>query len=229
MIVLVRDLCVTYEAAVPVHAVRNVSFDVDGGEFVSIVGPSGSGKTSILYVLGAIRPPTSGQVTIDGVELASASEVTRNRLRSDAIGFVFQDFHLLQRSSVLENVALGSLYAGERRSRRLDEAKGLLAAVGLDHLAGATPRNLSGGERQRTAIARALMGTPSLLLCDEPTGNLDTQSTEAVVRLLDRLRSNGGPAVVVVTHDPQVQAASDRALTLRDGILDPDGVEDSDA
>lgn len=219
MIISVRDLQVTYEGPVPVRAVRGVTFHVDDGEFVSIVGPSGSGKSSILYVLGALQPQSAGQVTVCGVDLSDSSESARNKLRAHMIGFVFQEFHLLTRSTVLENVAMGSLYAGVRLKAREERALRLLDQVGIGRLASATPRTLSGGEKQRTAIARALMGRPRVLLCDEPTGNLDRESTLNVIGVLNSIRLDEGPAVVVVTHDPEVQAASDRALTLRDGVL----------
>lgn len=209
----------TYEGPVPVRAVRGVTFGVDEGEFVSIVGPSGSGKSSILYVLGALHPLSAGHVTVGGVDLSDSSESARNELRAYMIGFVFQEFHLLARLSVLENVAMGSLYAGVRLRSREERALHLLDQVGIGRLAHATPQQLSGGEKQRTAIARALMGSPRVLLCDEPSGNLDRESTQNVVGVLNRIRSDDGPAVVVVTHDPEVQAASDRALTLRDGVL----------
>ncbi len=219
MIISVRDLHVTYEGPVPVQAVRGVTFHVEEGEFVSIVGPSGSGKSSILYALGALLPQSAGQVMVGGVNLSNSSESARNELRAHTIGFVFQEFHLLARMSVLENVAMGSLYTGVRPRKREELALRLLDSVGIGQLADATPQRLSGGEKQRTAIARALMGSPRVLLCDEPSGNLDRESTHNVIQVLNDIRLEGGPAVVVVTHDPEVQAASDRALTLRDGVL----------
>ncbi len=223
MIISVQDLHVTYEGFVPVRAVRGVTFRVDEGEFVSIVGPSGSGKSSLLYVLGALQPLTNGQVTVSGVDLSHSLESARNELRAHMIGFVFQEFHLLARLTVVENVAMGSLYAGVGVRAREARALRLLDQVGIAHLAGATPQTLSGGEKQRTAIARALMGKPRVLLCDEPTGNLDRESTHSVIGVLNSIRLDEGPAVVVVTHDPEVQAATGRALTLRDGVLVGDG------
>ncbi|NOY55665.1 MAG: ABC transporter ATP-binding protein [Actinobacteria bacterium] len=217
MSLVAESVRVTYPGPPPVEAVHGVSLRVDPAEFVTIIGPSGSGKSSLLHVLGALMAPSLGRVLIDGVDVGALSERARNSLRAHRLGFVFQEFHLIDHRTVLDNVAVGSLYQRRSLRRRRRDALDVIHEVGLDRFAHTTPRNLSGGERQRVGIARALIGKPSILLCDEPTGNLDSATTTAVVSLLDRLRRDSSLSVIVVTHDLTVQQASDRSIWLRDG------------
>jgi putative ABC transport system ATP-binding protein len=210
---------VVYPGSPPVEAIRGVSFTVDSGEFVTIVGPSGSGKTSLLHVLGGILPPTAGRVFLDGEDLDALGERERNRIRAARIGFVFQEPYLLEHRIAVDNVSMGALYRGGSPRQRRRDAHAVLEKVGIDQLALTAPNRLSGGERQRVGIARALMGDPSVILCDEPTGNLDSDTSLRVVRLLDNLREQGHLTVVVVTHDPEVQRASNRSTQLRDGRI----------
>lgn len=217
MTLIAEDLSVTYPGPPPVEAVRNLSFTVEPGEFVTIVGPSGSGKSSLLQVLGALMAPTSGRVLIDDTDLGTLSEANRNSLRAHRLGFVFQEFHLINHRSVLDNAMVGALYQQRSVRQRRSDAHQALAKVGIAQYADTTPNRLSGGERQRVGIARALVGGPSLLLCDEPTGNLDAATTGIITELLDTLRRTGNLTVIVVTHDPELQHASDWSISLRNG------------
>jgi putative ABC transport system ATP-binding protein len=203
-----------------VHALRGVSFAVEAGGFVAIVGPSGSGKSTLLNLLGALDRPSSGTVRIDGQDIATLSDGRLAQLRNTTIGFVFQQFQLLARTSAADNVALPLVYAGVGRSERTARARAALEAVGLGHRLTHQPSELSGGEQQRVAIARALVTTPRVILADEPTGNLDTTTGDEVMDLLERLNAERGVALVVITHDPEVAARAPRQIRLRDGVLD---------
>jgi putative ABC transport system ATP-binding protein len=202
----------------PVEALKNVNFTVWKGEHVAVVGPSGSGKSTLLNVLGLLDRPTDGTYFIDGIDTSTLSDKERAGERGRRIGFVFQSFHLLSHRTVEENVMLSVLYRGESRKGRRERAVAALEQVGLGHRIGFLPTRLSGGERQRVAIARALVGEPSLLLCDEPTGNLDSANTVAVLSLFDDLRADG-LTILVITHDHEVAEHAQRRVEMRDGEL----------
>ncbi|WP_298802291.1 ABC transporter ATP-binding protein [uncultured Pseudokineococcus sp.] len=208
----------TFPGPPPVHALDGVDLVVRAGEYVSVVGPSGSGKSTLLHVLGLLDRPTGGDYLLDGVPTSTTSERHRARLRGGRIGFVFQQFHLLPHRSVLDNVLLATLYSGVPRAERVDRARAALERVGLDHRVDAAPTTLSGGERQRVAVARAVVTGPSLLLADEPTGNLDSVSSAAVMDLFDELHASG-LTLVVITHDPVVSARAQRRVRISDGLL----------
>jgi putative ABC transport system ATP-binding protein len=191
---------------------------IDKGEYATVVGPSGSGKSTFLNIVGLLDRPTVGSYTLDGVDVGSLDEAGRSAIRGRRIGFVFQAFHLLPYRSALDNVALGQLYSGHPKARRLAAARDALDRVGMSHRAYATPTTLSGGERQRVAIARAMVNEPSLLLCDEPTGNLDSATAATVLELLDDVHA-AGYTIMVITHDPNVAARGQRVITIRDGSL----------
>jgi putative ABC transport system ATP-binding protein len=199
-----------------VTALRGVDLDIARGELVAIVGPSGSGKTTMLNVIGTLDRPSAGQVDIDGFDVAELSDRELSALRAWRIGFVFQHFHLAPGVSVLDNAADGLLYTGVRLRERRERAEAALRLVGLGHRLTHRPHALSGGERQRTAIARAVVGEPALLLADEPTGSLDSQSGEDVVRLLLELNKSG-TTVVVITHEQIVASHLPRQVSMRDG------------
>jgi putative ABC transport system ATP-binding protein len=204
---------------VAVEALRGVSLTVEAGEFIAIVGPSGSGKSTLLNLLGALDRPTSGHVRFGGRDIAEMSDAELARLRNSEIGFVFQQFQLLARTTALANVGLPLVYRGLGRAERVRRATAALESVGLGHRLGHHPAQLSGGEQQRVAIARALVTQPHLLLADEPTGNLDTATGTDVMELLSRLNREQGVALVVITHDQEVAGRAPRQIWIRDGLL----------
>ncbi|MGW2622982.1 ABC transporter ATP-binding protein [Micromonospora taraxaci] len=198
------------------HALRDANLDLNGGELVAVVGASGSGKSTLLNIMGLLDTPTTGLVRFNGVDTADLRERERDGLRSRGSGFVFQAFHLVRHLDVVHNVMLPLVHQHAARATRRERAEAALTRVGLAHRQHASPRTLSGGEQQRVAIARALVHDPPVLLCDEPTGNLDSENTDAILELLRGLVSVTR-AVVIVTHDQQVQDCADRRVEVRDG------------
>jgi putative ABC transport system ATP-binding protein len=203
-----------------VEAVRGVSLSIAAGEFVSIMGPSGSGKSTLMHLLGALDTPTTGRVLFQGRDLATLSDRERSLLRRTRIGFVFQFFNLLPTLTTAENVALPLLLGGQSRTRALKQAAASLDLVGLPSRADHHPEELSGGEMQRVAIARALTAEPEVVLCDEPTGNLDSATSQEILTLLRGLPQTGRRSVVMVTHDAHAAGYADRLVSIRDGRVD---------
>jgi putative ABC transport system ATP-binding protein len=226
----IRDLRKIYAVGdEPVAALDGVSLSIDTGEFVAIMGASGSGKSTLLNILGCLDTPTSGSYLLDGIEVARRSRAELARIRNRKLGFVFQNFNLLPRTSALENVELPDLYMGRlgRRKRR-ERAMELLARVGLKGREMHTPAQLSGGQQQRVAIARALMNNPPVVFADEPTGNLDTKSSIEIMNLFTEL-SNEGITIVMVTHEDDIAAYAKRHVVMRDGKVMRDDLNDGGA
>ena len=204
----------------PVDAVRDVDLTIERGEYVAIVGRSGSGKSTLLHLLGLLDRPTEGTYLLDGVSTDGIDDRRRAQLRAERIGFVFQSFHLVAHTSVVDNVMLGGLYTGRSVRERRAVAEQMIDRVGLSARRLARPQVLSGGERQRVAIARALVNSPALLLADEPTGNLDSATATDVLELFGELHANGA-TVVLITHDAEVAARADRVVRIADGRIEP--------
>ncbi|MEN3308563.1 MAG: putative transport system ATP-binding protein [Micromonosporaceae bacterium] len=212
-----------------VPALRGVTLTVARGDYLAIAGPSGSGKSTLMHLLGGLDRPTTGQLSIDGRDVTQLSATDLAQLRNRTIGFVFQSFHLLPRTSAVDNVGMPLVYAGVRAAVRRERATEMLDRVGLAHRLSHRPNQLSGGEQQRVAIARALVTAPSLLLADEPTGNLDSATGADVLALLESLNESSGVAVVLVTHDHEVAARARRQIRMRDGLVVADSVVVADA
>ena len=221
-LISIQDLKKTYtigEVAVP--ALCGVSLDIEAGEFVSIVGPSGSGKSTFMHILGCLDRPESGRYLLDGRDVSQLSRDELARVRNTTIGFVFQSFNLLPRTSALENVELPTLYSPTKptASERRAKALAALKAVGLDNRADHHPNQLSGGQQQRVAIARALMTEPPILLADEPTGNLDTKTSIEVMEIFQRLRQERGITVILITHEREIAEFGTRIVNFLDGLI----------
>lgn len=217
-VVVVDGLSKVFPGPPEVVALQPCTFRVGRGEFVAVTGPSGSGKTTLLSLLGLLDAPTAGTYVLDGRDVAGLSDRERASVRARQIGFVFQAFHLIGYRSVLDNVELGLLYQSTRRGERRRRASEVIDQVGLGHRRDALCSKLSGGEKQRVAIARTLVRRPALVLCDEPTGNLDSATSDSVLALLDGLHADG-QTVVIITHDPGVAAHAQRRLEIRDGVV----------
>jgi putative ABC transport system ATP-binding protein len=217
-----RDLWKTYVmGSEEIHALRGVSMEIQRGEYVAIMGPSGSGKSTLMNLIGCLDTPSKGVYLLNDKEVSSMDDDELARIRNEEIGFVFQTFNLLPRASALHNVELPLVYAGVSSSERAERAKAALTKVELDHRMGHKPNELSGGQRQRVAIARALVNNPSILLADEPTGNLDSKTGVEIMALFERLHAAGN-TIVLVTHEPEVAAHAHRAIHIRDGQVEKD-------
>jgi putative ABC transport system ATP-binding protein len=208
-----------YPSEPPVEALRGVTFSVGAGELLAVVGPSGSGKTTLLHLMGTLDRPTSGTVRVIGRDVSGLSDRELSALRATTIGFVFQQFFLAEHQSVLDNVADGLLYAGVALAQRRSQARAALAAVGIAERASSRPTQLSGGQRQRVAIARALVGRPAILLADEPTGNLDSVNSQAILDLFETLHETSGTTIVVITHERGIALRLPRQIEMLDGRI----------
>jgi len=218
-IIIARDLRKTFIVGrVPVHALRGVDLTVPSGEFLSIIGPSGSGKSTLFHIIGGLTPPTSGRIEVGGEDLSKMSDADRTRLRKRTVAFVFQKFNLLPNLTARDNISLARHLSGQdtKPDPQFDEILHLLGIAGrLDH----KPTALSGGEQQRVAIARAVVNKPAILLADEPTGNLDTENSKAVLEVLRDLNQRLGQTILMITHNPEAAAYGHRTVTMRDGRI----------
>lgn len=212
---------------IKVHALRGVSLQIEKGEIVTIMGPSGSGKSTLMNVLGCLDSPTEGSYTLQGKDVSRLSDTQLARIRNKEIGFVFQQFNLLPRTAALRQVELPLMYASVNARERRERARAALEAVGLGDRLGHKPDEMSGGEQQRVAIARALVTQPSIIMADEPTGNLDTKSGNEVLCVFEQLNRQG-ITIIFVTHDPEIAAYSQRVIHLRDGLIEQDVPVDGD-
>jgi putative ABC transport system ATP-binding protein len=211
------------------HALSGVDLDISVGEFVAIMGPSGSGKSTLMNLLGFLDTPSGGHYTFQSIPVQGLSKDQRSLLRRHALGFIFQGFNLLARTSALENVELPLLYRGYSRKQRHDMAREALASVGLPDKERNTPAELSGGQQQRVAIARAIVTSPRTLFADEPTGNLDSTTTEEIIELLKRLNSDRGISIIMVTHENEVAAHAKRIVRVKDGLIASDTLNEPHA
>ncbi len=216
----VRGLSKTYRVGeVDVHALRGVDLNIERGEFVAIVGPSGSGKSTLFNILGGLAPPTNGTVSINGQDLSKLNDTGRTELRKKAVGFIFQKYNLLPTLTARDNIEIARHIAGKSDTPWDAQFEDLLKLLGIASRLDHKPRALSGGEQQRIAIARALVNHPSLLLADEPTGNLDTENSHSVLAILRDLNKRIGQTILMITHDPEAAAFADRTVTMRDGRI----------
>ncbi|MBS1807977.1 MAG: ABC transporter ATP-binding protein [Acidobacteria bacterium] len=204
-----------------IHALRGVSFDVPRGEYLAIIGPSGSGKSTLMNMIGCLDTPSQGEYWLNGKLVSEMDDDELAHIRNKEIGFVFQTFNLLPRATALHNVELPLIYNGTPAAKRIEMAKKALEAVELGHRMSHRPNELSGGQRQRVAIARALVNSPSIILADEPTGNLDSKTSVEIMQLLENLHEQGN-TIIVVTHEPDIAAHAHREIFIRDGMIDRD-------
>jgi putative ABC transport system ATP-binding protein len=218
-VVRLRDVTKSYgTGAARTQVLRGVSFDVDDGELIALVGQSGSGKSTLLNIIGGLDQPDAGEVEVLGIDTLRANDAKRAKLRNESIGFVFQAFNLLDHLSVLQNVTLPAAFAKDRPDAE-GRGREALRRVGLSDFANRRPGELSGGQKQRVAIARALFGAPKLLLCDEPTGNLDSETGKEVIDFFRELNAKDGVTLVIVTHERRVSSVAKRVIAMRDGML----------
>ena len=221
-VIVTEDLWKTYIMGdQELHALRGVNLSIRSNEYVAIMGPSGSGKSTLMNLIGCLDTPTRGRYFLNGYDVSNLSDDELARIRNKEIGFVFQTFNLLARSTALHNVELPLIYNGTPQAERLDRARFVLESVGLADRMNHKPNELSGGQRQRVAIARALVNKPSIILADEPTGNLDSKTGEEIMALFDELHARGN-TIVLVTHEPDIAACAHRVVTIHDGVISSD-------
>jgi putative ABC transport system ATP-binding protein len=219
-VICIEDAHKTYKTGeVEVHALRGVSFEVKKGEFVAVMGPSGSGKSTMMNIIGCLDRLTMGRYLLDGIDVSTLSKDQLADIRNQKIGFVFQSFNLISRTSVLDNVMLPMVYAGRPLAERQRRGRLALSSVGLSEKERSMPNQLSGGQQQRVALARALANEPSLILADEPTGALDTRTSEEVMAIFQGLNRQNGITIVLITHEPDIAAYADRIVRFRDGQI----------
>lgn len=220
MMIEMKNLTKTYEMGTQVvHALRGVDLEIAEGEFVAIMGPSGSGKSTLMNMLGCLDVPSGGIYKLDGIDVSDMSPDQRSRIRNKRIGFVFQQFNLLPRTTALKQVALPLMYGGYSRSERSKRAKDALELVGLGDRMDHKPDELSGGQQQRVAIARALANDPNIILADEPTGALDTITGEEILGIFQKLHDEKGITIIMITHDPEIAEHAERTIWIRDGLI----------
>jgi putative ABC transport system ATP-binding protein len=224
-LIRIEDISKIYHMGdVQVHALRGVSLEIAEGEFVSIMGPSGSGKSTLMNIVGCLDQPTAGRYWLDGTDVSKLNDNRLAEIRNRKIGFVFQTFNLLARTTAFQNVTLPLIYAGMGARERRNRSREALEAVGLGDRLGHRPNELSGGQQQRVAIARALVSEPAIILADEPTGNLDTTSGAEIMSIFRQLNKERGITVVFVTHDPEIADETRRIIRIRDGLIESDEV-----
>jgi putative ABC transport system ATP-binding protein len=218
--ITMQNITKSYEMGTQVvHALRGLDMQINEGEFVAIMGPSGSGKSTLMNIIGCLDIPNSGTYMIDGIDVSAMTDDEQAKIRNQRIGFVFQQFNLLPRTTAVKQVALPLMYAGYGRAERTARAQEALKAVGLGDRMHHRPDELSGGQQQRVAIARALATNPNIILADEPTGNLDTQSGEEIMQIFKNLHEEKGITLIMITHDPEIAEAAERTIWIRDGLI----------
>ncbi len=218
--ITMQNITKSYEMGTQVvHALRGIDMTINEGEFVAIMGPSGSGKSTLMNIIGCLDIPNSGVYTIDEIDVSHMTDDEQAKIRNQRIGFVFQQFNLLPRTAAVKQVALPLMYAGYGRAERIARAEESLQAVGLGDRMDHRPDELSGGQQQRVAIARALATDPSIILADEPTGNLDTQSGEEIMQIFQTLHEEKGITLIMITHDPEIGDQAERTIWIRDGLI----------
>jgi len=220
MIIEVKNLKKTYEGKVPTHALKNINFGVEKGEFLALMGRSGSGKSTLLHQLGLLDIPTAGEVIMDGVNLMSFTEKEKSEFRLKKLGYVFQSYALLPELTALESVYLPLMLSGVSKKEYTEKATEMLGKVGLGDRLQHLPKEMSGGEQQRVAIARALVNKPAILFADEPTANLDSESSVAILKLFRELNESIGQTIIMVTHEPDDREFVDRVIWLKDGVIE---------
>jgi putative ABC transport system ATP-binding protein len=224
-VIKIRDIKRNFKMGQEIlHVLKGINLDIQRGEYVALMGPSGSGKSTLMNILGCLDTPTSGEYELNGSNVSTMTDDQLAEIRNKEIGFIFQTFNLLPRTTALENVALPMIYAGIKKEERLQRATEVLKNVGLEDRMDHKPNELSGGQRQRVAVARALVNNPSIILADEPTGNLDTKTSIEIMNLIDQIHQ-GGNTVILVTHEEDIAMRAKRIIRLRDGLIESDNFQ----